>query len=192
VSRGWTRPHAWVSRLHTALDLVVTQAEANGSVQLLGEIAHILGSPDRLDAALGNQAGHMGAAAQDLAHTLLRQRRLVHGDLSDMFDAPSTVDFDPTAPMLSIGLSRLGGVGDDTALALAMTCASTWMEAAMADPSGGKCWVIYDEAWRVMRRIGRAAPPGAASLPRGRETQRALLATRARMGTWHRHSVRRS
>lgn len=137
--------------LDLALDVVVAQAEATGTVPLLGEIAHILGSPERLDAALGDQAGHMGTAAQDLAHAL---RRLVHGDLSGMFDAPSTVVFDPATPMLSIDLSRLGGAGDDTALVLAMTCASAWMEAALADPDGGRRWVIYDEAWRVMRHVG--------------------------------------
>jgi hypothetical protein len=93
----------------------------------------------------------MGTAAQDLAHAL---RRLVHGDLSGMFDAPSTVAFDPTAPMLTIDLSRLGGAGDDTALVLAMTCASAWMEAALSDPDAGRRWVVYDEAWRVMRHVG--------------------------------------
>jgi hypothetical protein len=129
--------------LDLALDLVVAQAEATGTVPLLGEIAHVLGSPERLDHTLGDQAGHMGTAAQDLTHAL---RRLVHGDLSGMFDAPSTVVFDPATPMLSIDLSRLGGAGDDTALVLAMTCASAWMEAALADPGAGRCWVIYDEA----------------------------------------------
>jgi type IV secretory pathway VirB4 component len=137
--------------LDVALDLVVTQADAAGTVPLLGEIAHTLGSPERLDHALGDQAGHIGTAAQDLAHAL---RRLVHGDLSGMFDAPSTVAFDPATPMLSIDLSRLGGSGDDTALVLAMTCASAWMEAALTDPDGGRRWVIYDEAWRVMRHVG--------------------------------------
>ncbi|MFB7666908.1 ATP-binding protein [Kitasatospora sp. NPDC056138] len=137
--------------LDLALDLVVTDAEVRGSVPLLGEIAQALGSPERLDAALGDQAGRMGPASEDLAHAL---RRLVHGDLSGMFDAPSTVAFDPTAPMLSIDLSRLGGAGDDTALVLAMTCASAWMESALSDPHGGRRWVIYDEAWRVMRHVG--------------------------------------
>ncbi|MEU9484548.1 ATP-binding protein [Streptomyces decoyicus] len=137
--------------LDLALDLVVTEAAASGTVPLLGDIAHALGSPERLDRALGNQTGHLGPAAQDLAHAL---RRLVHGDLSGMFDAPSTVEFDPTTPMLSIDLSRLGGGGDDTALVLAMTCASAWMESALADPDGGRRWVIYDEAWRLMRHVG--------------------------------------
>ncbi|NEA37714.1 ATP-binding protein [Streptomyces sp. SID11385] len=137
--------------LDLALDLVVSQADAAGVEPLLGEIAHTLGSPDRLDDALGNHAGHMGPAAQDLAHAL---RRLVRGDLSGMFDAPTTVAFDPGTPMLSIDLSRLGNGTDDTALVLAMTCASAWMESALADPDGGRRWVIYDEAWRLMRHVG--------------------------------------
>ncbi|GHC74408.1 ATP-binding protein [Streptomyces violaceochromogenes] len=136
--------------LDVALDQVVAYAEANGTTPLLGEVAYLLGSPERLDAALGELSGRLGHAAEDLAHAL---RRLVHGDLAGMFDAPSTVAFDPSAPMLSIDLSRLGGAGDDTALVLAMTCASAWMESALADPSGGRRWVIYDEAWRVMRHV---------------------------------------
>ncbi|MDH6145494.1 hypothetical protein P3T35_007549 [Kitasatospora sp. GP30] len=137
--------------LDVALDLAVADAEAHSTVPLLGDIAHVLGRPERLDAALGDQAGSLGHAIDDLAHAL---RRLVHGDLSGMFDAPSTVTFDPNAPMLSIDLSRLGSSGDDTALVLAMTCASAWMESALADPTAGRRWVIYDEAWRIMRHVG--------------------------------------
>ncbi|MCK7626181.1 ATP-binding protein [Streptomyces sp. RS10V-4] len=136
--------------LDVALDHVVTHAQATGATPLLGDVAHVLGTPELLDAALGEPAGRLGQAAEDLAHAL---RRLIHGDLAGMFDAPSTVTFDPTAPMLSIDLSRLGGAGDDTALVLAMTCASAWMESALADPGGGRRWVIYDEAWRVMRHV---------------------------------------
>ncbi|MZD08300.1 ATP-binding protein [Streptomyces sp. SID5785] len=136
--------------LDVALDQVVTHAETTGATPLLGQIAYVLGSPEQLDGALGELSGRLGQAAEDLAHAL---RRLVHGDLAGMFDAPSTVAFDPAAPMLSIDLSRLGGAGDDTALVLAMTCASAWMESALSDPTGGRRWVIYDEAWRVMRHV---------------------------------------
>ncbi|MFJ9131242.1 ATP-binding protein [Streptomyces sp. NPDC102340] len=136
--------------LDVALDQVVAHAEATDTTPLLRQIAHVLGSSERLDSTLGDSSGRLGQAAEDLAHAL---RRLVHGDLAGMFDAPSTVTFDPSAPMLSIDLSQLGGAGDDTALVLAMTCASAWMESALADPTGGRRWVIYDEAWRVMRHV---------------------------------------
>ncbi|MEU1906586.1 ATP-binding protein [Streptomyces hygroscopicus] len=136
--------------LDVALDQVVATADAAGTTPLLGDVAQVLGSPARRDEAMGELNGRLIEAAEDLAHAL---RRLVHGDLAGMFDAPSTAAFDPTAPMLSIDLSRLGGSGDDTALVLAMTCASAWMESALADPSGGRRWAIYDEAWRVMRHV---------------------------------------
>ncbi|MBA4864031.1 ATP-binding protein [Streptomyces sp. PSKA54] len=137
--------------LDVALDVVVADAARNDTVPLLGDIAAVLSTTARLDTALDHQGGTMHVAAEDLAHAL---RRLVHGDLSGMFDAPSTIAFDPTTPMLTIDLSHLGGAGDDTALVLAMTCASAWMESALADPDGGRRWVIYDEAWRVMRHVG--------------------------------------
>ncbi|MCY0940235.1 MULTISPECIES: VirB4 family type IV secretion system protein [Streptomyces] len=137
---------------HTALDItlngVVKAAAAAGRTPLLGDIAHTLAQPALLDQAAGTVSGHLGEAARDLAHAM---RRLVHGDLAGMFDAPSTVAFDPATPMLSIDLSRLGGSGDDTALVLAMTCASAWMESALTDPRGGRRWIVYDEAWRLMR-----------------------------------------
>jgi hypothetical protein len=140
---------------HTALDialhLAADDAQRAGSTVLLGHVAHALSTHGRLDTALGDGAARLGPAAQDLAHAL---RRLVVGDLAGMFDAPSTIAFDPGAPMLSIDLSRLGAGSDDTALVLAMTCASAWMETALADPAGGRRWIIYDEAWRLLRHAG--------------------------------------
>ncbi|WP_043267094.1 ATP-binding protein [Streptomyces sp. CT34] len=137
--------------LDVALDAVVTRATASGRTPLLGDIAAMLNSPDELDAAGGMMSGRLGDASRDLAHAM---RRLVHGDLAGMFDAPSTIAFDPNSPMLTIDLSHLGGSGDDTALVLAMTCASAWMESALTDPSGGRRWIVYDEAWRLMRHVG--------------------------------------
>ncbi|WP_435124575.1 ATP-binding protein [Actinacidiphila sp. bgisy144] len=141
---------------HTALDItldaVSARADATGCTPLLGDIAAALATPSVLDEAAGTVAGHLSGAARDLAHAM---RRLVRGDLAGMFDAPSTVAFDAEAPMLTIDLSRLGGSGDDTGLVLAMTCASAWMESALSDPGGGgRRWIIYDEAWRLMRHIG--------------------------------------
>ncbi|MFD8114394.1 ATP-binding protein [Streptomyces microflavus] len=136
--------------LDVALDAVVTRATETHRIPLLGDVAATLNDPAALDEATGMMSGQLGDAARDLAHAM---RRLVHGDLANMFDAPSTVSFDPNAPMLTIDLSRLGGSGDDTALVLAMTCASAWMESALSDPTGGRRWIVYDEAWRLMRHV---------------------------------------
>jgi type IV secretory pathway VirB4 component len=57
--------------------------------------------------------------------------------------------------MVSLDLSRIAG--SDTLIALVMTCASAWMEAALADPNGGQRWVIYDEAWRLLRQASLLA-----------------------------------
>lgn len=137
--------------LDVALDAVVTGAAYTHRTPLLGDVAATLNNPAALDEAAGMMSGQLGDAARDLAHAM---RRLVSGDLAGMFDAPSTVAFDPTSPMLTIDLSRLGGSGDDTALVLAMTCASAWMESALSDPKGGRRWIVYDEAWRLMRHVG--------------------------------------
>lgn len=137
---------------HTALDLALDQADATarsvGRAPLLGDVARHLGNAESLDSAYGEATCRLGIAAEDLAHAL---RRLVAGDLAGMFDAESTSGFNTDVPMLTIDLSRLGGTGDDTGLVLAMTCAAAWMESALADPHAGRRWVVYDEAWRVMR-----------------------------------------
>jgi type IV secretory pathway VirB4 component len=52
--------------------------------------------------------------------------------------------------MVSLDLSRIAR--SDEAIAMVMTCASSWMESALSDPSGGQRWVIYDEAWRLLRQ----------------------------------------
>src|SRR5665647_2532884 len=59
----------------------------------------------------------------------------------------STVTVDRDTPMLVLDLSAL----DDEPLAIAMTCAAGWVESAIVAPETGPSWVIYDEAWRVLR-----------------------------------------
>src|SRR5690625_5463327 len=75
-------------------------------------------------------------------------RRLVAGDLQGLFDGPSTIQFDPSLPMISLDLSRVAE--NSTLISVLMTCSSAWMEAALLDPAGGQRWCIYDEAWRLM------------------------------------------
>lgn len=129
---------------HTALDAALADAVASSSTPTL---------PAVVDALLDPRVGVAGATAAELArdgrdtgHAL---RRLVSGDLAGLFDGPSTVTFDPTLPLVSLDLSAIQG--SDELIAMMMTCASSWMEAALADPAAGQRWVIYDEAWRLMR-----------------------------------------
>ena len=63
----------------------------------------------------------------------LELNRLVVGDLAGLFDGPTTQSLDFNAPIQVLDTSRLAG--DDTAVALLMTCASAWMESALTDPT---------------------------------------------------------
>lgn len=57
--------------------------------------------------------------------------------------------------MVTLDLSNIQG--SDQLIAMVMSCASAWMEAALIAPDGGHRWVIYDEAWRLMRHPARLA-----------------------------------
>lgn len=131
---------------HGALDAAVTLAERRlGPV--VPDVVNALVAPDgdaaHTDATTTHQRAEDG---RDLAHGL---RRLVRGDLAGLFDGATTEPLDPAAPMVVVDLSGLGS--DEDALAVAMTCTSAWLEAALATPDAGPRWVIYDEAWRLLR-----------------------------------------
>jgi len=93
--------------------------------------------------------------AVESRNVALELRRLVVGDLAGLFDGPTTQPLDFTAPIQVLDTSRLGG--DDTAVALLMTCASAWMESTLANPDAGggtsRRLVVYDEAWRMLRHL---------------------------------------
>lgn len=84
----------------------------------------------------GNRVGHLLGS-------------FVDGELAGMFDRPSTVKFDPTLPMVSLDISRLGE--NNPLLPLVMAATSSWMEAAVRDPAGGQRYMVHDEAWRTIR-----------------------------------------
>lgn len=128
---------------HTALDTALADAAATHPQPTLPDVVALLIAPT---GANDVDATQLRTDGRDVAHAL---RRLVRGDLAGIFDGPSTVAFDPDAPMLTLDLSQVSG--NDTLLSLVMTCASAWMEGALLDPEGGHRWVVYDEAWRVMR-----------------------------------------
>lgn len=135
---------------HGALDAALTLAEAaapTGVVPTISDVVDALIAPDSGAATRdGITDADRAVDGRDLAHGL---RRLVRGDLAGMFDGPSTQTLDPNAPMVVLDLSRLGS--SDDALALAMTCASAWLEGTLTAPGAGLRWIIYDEAWRVLR-----------------------------------------
>jgi hypothetical protein len=130
---------------HTALDAALTQAVTRSTTPVLPTVVDELLAPTC--SLPGATSAELARDGRDLAHAL---RRLVAGDLAGLFDGPSTVAFDPSLPMVSLDLSQIQG--SDQLIAMVMTCASAWMEAALTAPDGGHRWVIYDEAWRLLRQ----------------------------------------
>ena len=127
----------------SALDAALDAAQRRGTVPILPMIVDALLDPRQ--AMPGSSVEQLLSDGREVGHALAR---LVRGDLGGLFDGPSTVAFDPSVPMLTLDLSAISG--SDTLIGLVMTCASTWMEAALADPGGGQRLVVYDEAWRLL------------------------------------------
>jgi type IV secretory pathway VirB4 component len=75
---------------------------------------------------------------------------MVHGSLSGLFDGPTTVRLDFTAPIQTVDLSWLDRRGDET-IAMTLACVSSWGQAAIDDPAGPVRLVVRDELWRAMR-----------------------------------------
>lgn len=125
---------------HTAIDVALAGVVACSPTPVLPMVVERILHPD------ADSDGRLAEDGRIVGHAL---RRLVSGDLAGIFDGPSTVAFDPDLPMISLDLSR---VAENNALiSVLMTCASAWMESALLDPQGGQRWVIYDEAWQLMR-----------------------------------------
>jgi hypothetical protein len=130
---------------HTALDQGLRQVVALPGTPTLPMVVDALFNPTL--AADGATIAQLVVDGREVGHAL---RRLVSGDLAGLFDGESTVTFDPSLPMVSLDLSHISG--SDQLIAMVMACASAWMEAALSDPDGGPRWVIYDEAWRLLRQ----------------------------------------
>ena len=84
---------------HTAIDLALQQVVRDAEVPILPMVVDRILNPD--PDQLGDLTAHDGRL---VGHAL---RRLVAGDLSGLFDGPSTVAFDPSLPMISLDLSQV-------------------------------------------------------------------------------------
>jgi hypothetical protein len=130
---------------HTALHQALLAVVTGAGTPTLPKVVDALFTPS-LPAA-GATIRQLTLDGREVGHAL---QRLVSGDLSGLFDGETTVTFDPSLPMITLDLSRISG--SDQLIAMVMACASAWMEAALSDPEGGPRWVIYDEAWRLLRQ----------------------------------------
>lgn len=107
-------------------------------------------SPSEEDCrALPVTAAQLRDSSRDATLTL---RRLTHGALAGLFDGPTTHRLDFDRPIAVLNLERVQG--SDEMIALIMTCAQAWMEAALMRQDGVQRYVVYDESWRLMRFAG--------------------------------------
>ena len=133
---------------HGALDAALTEAERHTTPTVRHVVEALIDPATALATRDNTSTAQRAAEGRDLAYAL---RRLIRGDLAGIFDGRSTHTLDAAAPMVVLDLSALGS--DDHALTVAMTCASSWLEAALTSATGGHRWVIYDEAWRLVRSL---------------------------------------
>lgn len=133
---------------HGALDAALSMAERQRPAPTLADVLEALVTPDvRASHDDHVRVDDRADDGREISHGL---RRLVRGDLAGLFDGPTTERLNPSAPMVVLDLSLLGS--DEDALALAMTCGSAWLEGALAGSTLPR-WVVYDEAWRVLRHV---------------------------------------
>ena len=76
---------------------------------------------------------------------------LVHGTLQGLFDDHTSIALDWAAPIQSLSLSRLEGLGDE-AVGMALLCLNSWGRAMRetAEP-GDMRIVVRDESWKQLR-----------------------------------------
>jgi hypothetical protein len=80
-------------------------------------------------------------------------RRFVEGDLSGLFEDPSTVAFDAEAPIVVVDTSELFARGDLVAQ-LTQVCTTAWIQAVVSDRSAHRTrYVIREEGWRDMTSL---------------------------------------
>ncbi|MDQ6839918.1 MAG: ATP-binding protein, partial [Actinomycetota bacterium] len=101
-------------------------------------------------AAVGTDAVGLAADGRDVA---LELRRLVEGDLAGMFDEATSPGIDLGGPLVVVDLSALYA---SPALGIVMTCATAWLQAALAARPDVKRIVVVDEAWAILRNLGTA------------------------------------
>ena len=129
-----------------ALDVALAAAVAAVGTPTLPDVARHLAHPDPDRArAAGYDAELLCHHGQPIYAVL---SSLINGHLGGLFDGPSTVRFDPLAPMIALGSAALGD--DDLLQSLVMLCCSAWVGSTMSDPSFGQRIFVYDEAWRII------------------------------------------
>lgn len=95
-----------------------------------------------------------GALIDEVREAGTALRNLLEDSLAGLFDGPTSAPLDFGRAIQTVDVSRLEGRGDE-ALALVLSCLSSWGQAAIDDPTRGPrqppMLVVRDELWRSMR-----------------------------------------
>lgn len=119
---------------HTALDDALEQLGSGRDVT----VPHLY----RVLTVMAASGSDDAVPAKRLAHVL---RRIVQGDLSGMFDGPSTVTFDTASPMMVVDTSALTKASTLTQ-ALARLATTTWIRQATTGSNRTERVVVHEEA----------------------------------------------
>ncbi len=140
-------------RERAAVDLAagVGARRVGGAPTTLPAVVDALLDPTREAAqAVRTDVDALAADGRDVA---LELRRLVHGDLSGMFDGPTTPGVDLDGSLVVLDLSAVYG---SDALGILMTCATAWLQLALSRRDGQRRIVVVDEAWVILTNLGVA------------------------------------
>jgi len=94
-------------------------------------------------------AAELTEASRDIA---LVMHRMCAGDLAGMFDGRTTLDINPGSPLVVLDLSEIYQNHRD-ALPLVMTCATAWLQAAIARTDAARRYIVVDEAWALLSTL---------------------------------------
>ncbi|MGH9017566.1 MAG: ATP-binding protein, partial [Acidimicrobiales bacterium] len=144
----------------TAVELAVAEVSADrareaagaGAPTLPDVVGALLDPTERAAATVRTSAGALAADGRNVA---LELRRLVAGDLQGMFDGPTTAGIRLDGPLVVLDLSA---VYHSAALGVIMTCATAWLQAAVARRRSGSSGVVVvvDEAWAILANLAVA------------------------------------
>jgi len=135
----------------TAVELAVRAASRPACRPTLRDVVTGLLDPDaNLAATVRTDPLSLAEEGRPAA---LELRRLVDGDLSGMFDGPTSDDLDLSSAVITLDLSA---VFASPALPVLMTCATAWLQAVLAARPGTKRLVVVDEAWAILRDLSTA------------------------------------
>ncbi|GAB3249193.1 conjugal transfer protein TraC [Arthrobacter pigmenti] len=126
--------------LTMALDRVVAGAAGSNRVPILPEFTAELRA---LSSTESSVSGQVRESAERLMHGF---DRCDEGDLAGMFDGPTTVQFDPDLPMISVNTSALGGASPE-ARKIAYACTGSWAESMITNSNSGQRLCVYEEGW---------------------------------------------